>query len=472
MKLRSSRLTRLDAFATPSPYLASRRHIHSSKSDQASLAASSGRTSSPPSAVPYTPTSVCQAPALSCLPLSQVLRTYFITSVSSSPLLLQTCFNILSGMLNSKSALMSVERNPVLKLMLRETFYKQFCGGENKGQVQQLQKQLQQAGYQGMILEYALEVLTDAKDSDTVKDVETWRKGLLDSVDIVKPGDFVGLKWSGMGAHALQLLKQNASPTPLMDKAMREVCDAASAKNVQLLPAAEEANTTACVDAWSLALQKDYNHGKVVVNNTYQAYLKSTPAQIAEHLATAKQEGFTLGLKLVRGAYLGSEVRNLIWPSIEATHSAYDSLMESLLRRKYSGLLQPAGSAGNGSFPDISVVLATHNAASVRKAQSIRIEQAREKEELVPLAYAQLQGMADEVSCELLQAARAGTKDHELVDAPRAFKCTAWGTMTQCLNYLLRRAAENKDAAGRTAESRAAMGAELRRRFKAIFGLA
>lgn len=98
-------------------------------------------------------------------------------------------------MLNSKSALTSVERNPLLKLMLRETFYKQFCGGENKAQVHQCKKQLQEIGYQGMILEYALEVLADAKDSDTVKDVAIWRKGLLDSVDIANPGDFVGLKY-------------------------------------------------------------------------------------------------------------------------------------------------------------------------------------------------------------------------------------------------------------------------------------
>lgn len=257
-----------------------------------------------------------------------------------------------------------------------------------------------------------------------------------------------------------------------MDEAMRAVCDAASAKNVQLLPAAEEANTTPCVDAWSLALQKDYNRGKVVVNNTYQAYLKSTPAQLAKHLASAKTDGYTLGVKLVRGAYLGSETRDLIWPSIEATHSAYDSVAEALLKRKYSGLLQPVHGSGRDGFPSISMVLATHNAVSVRKAQAIRTKQVREKEELVPLAYAQLQGMADEVSCELLQAGKADAHDAGLVDIPRAFKCTTWGTMTQCLNYLLRRASENKDAAGRTVESRVAMGGELMRRFKATFRLA
>lgn len=273
---------------------------------------------------------------------------------------------------------------------------------------------------------------------------------------------------------ALQLLKQQKPPTAPMDDAMREVCSAAAAKNISLLPAAEETTTTPTIDAWSLNLQRDYNrHGTSVVYNTYQAYLKSTPAQLAKHLCAAKTEGFTLGVKLVRGAYLASEPRSAIWPDIEVTHAAYDSLAAALLRKEFMGLLQPLHGSDAFRFPDVNLVLATHNAASARKAQAIRTQQTANKEELVPLAYAQLQGMADEVSCELIQAGKAAAaKDAQMVDVPRAYKCTTWGSMEECLNYLLRRAAENKDAAGRTAESRAAMSRELKRRFKGVFGMA
>lgn len=360
----------------------------------------------------------------------------------------------------------------MLRFLLRETFYKQFCAGENKAQIQQCTEQLRGLGYSGVVLEYALEVLGDPKDSDTVEDVEVWRKSMLQSVDVLGSGDMVGLKWSGMGHYALQLLKENKPPTPLMDSAMRQVCDAAASKNVALLPAAEKTNTTPCVDAWSLNLQREYNrNGKLVVYNTYQAYLKSTPTTIAKHLVDAKKEGYTLGLKLVRGAYLGTEPDGVIWPSIEATHSAYDSITESLLTRTYGNLLQPLHGVET-SFPRVDVVLATHNAISVRKAQAIRTRQIRDKEELIPVAYAQLQGMADEVSCELIQAGKASSEDEQLIDVPRAYKLAAWGTMTECLGYLLRRAAENKDAAARTKDGRDAMGQELRRRFRAMFGMA
>lgn len=117
-----------------------------------------------------------------------------ITAMSASPLLLSTASKILLGFLDSKSYITDVERNPVLKMILRETFYKQFCAGENKEAVRKTMQIQQGVGYHGVMLEYALEVLKGAKGADEAKDVEVWRRGLLDSVDAARPGDFVGLK--------------------------------------------------------------------------------------------------------------------------------------------------------------------------------------------------------------------------------------------------------------------------------------
>ncbi len=44
---------------------------------------------------------------------------------------------------------------------------------------------------------------------------------------------------------------------------------------------------------------------KAIIYGTYQAYLKSTPATVSAHLRAAQEENFALGVKLVRGAYLG-----------------------------------------------------------------------------------------------------------------------------------------------------------------------
>jgi len=373
-------------------------------------------------------------------------------------------------MLESKSPLFSVERSPLARALLWHTFYRQFCAGETAAQVAKSCNDLRQQGYSGVILEYALEVLKDAEGEES-KDVEVWRKGMLKTVAMAASGDFVGLKWSGMGPAAMRRMKKNEAPSREMSEAMNAVCKAAAASNISLLPAAEETWSLEGFQNWTIDLQREYNTaGKSVVYTTYQAYLKQMPGLLSRHLAVAKEEGFTLGAKLVRGAYLGSEERSLIWPSIEDTHASYDSIASALIHRQHNDLVRPLAGSGIGQWPQTNVVIASHNAVSVQKAQALRKAQAACGEALTPLAFAQLQGMADEVSCSLIAAAKANEHDEKAVKE-RVFKCTTWGTMYECLNYLLRRAAENKDAAGRTSETRAAMQTELGRRLKGMVGL-
>jgi hypothetical protein len=254
--------------------------------------------------------------------------------------------------------------------------------------------------------------------------------------------------------------------------AILEACDAAAAKYVALLPGAEEESTNIGLEKWTLALQKKYNtreRGRAVVYTTYQCYLKSIPQRLAQHLHRAQSEDYIAGVKLVRGAYLASEPRNLIWETKEGTDACYDACAEAVLTRSWTSTIQPPASSPVPPFPSVNIVLATHNLASVQKAKAIRASQllSSPAESLPPLVYAQLQGMADEISQELVQD--EGKKAD--VQA-KVVKCMTWGTTTECLNFLLRRASENKEAALRTVDTRNAMGAELRRRFKALFGLA
>ena len=405
--------------------------------------------------------------AMANLPLSQILRTYLITTVSSSPFLLRTSTSFLRRCLESKSALFSVERNPILRSVLWHTFYRQFCMGETKEQVQRGAEELRQQGYSGIILEYALEVLKDAEGADEAKDVAFWRSKLLETIEISKPGDYVGLKWSGMGPDAMKLMKKDVEPSERMLDAMNAVCTAAAEKNVYLLPAAEETWSLSGFQNWTIRMQRAYNIGGTsVVYSTYQAYLKSMPSIVEQHLELARKEGWTLCLKLVRGAYLASEERSKIYPTIEDTHAAYDGITEALIHRRPNQWIKTPAE----SWPHINVVLATHNAETVRKAQALRRAQKANGEELTELSFAQLQGMADEVSCTLVAASRAADTDPEAV-SEKVFKCTTWGSMFECLNYLLRRAAENKDAASRTADTRKASAAEIGRRFRSVFGL-
>ena len=227
----------------------------------------------------------------------------------------------------------------------------------------------------------------------------------------------------------------------------------------------------------------------------------------------------------MRGAYLASEPqRDLIWDTKEQTDKAYNTITRALLQARIEDLrmmVLPSQSHRTGraktdtsfslndierktfSFPDVSLLLATHNKQSVLEAQKIQAQQAQQAHESdrergrgrgpsVEVAFAQLQGMADDISCGLVadkmkhgvdaddsssvsdynntsikkKQVYTDTRYHH----PKVFKCLAWGTVEQCLSYLLRRADENKEAAGRTADTARAMMWEMWRRIKSRMG--
>ncbi|KAJ4357117.1 proline dehydrogenase [Ascochyta clinopodiicola] len=410
---------------------------------------------------------------LARLPTSSVARSYLITAMSSSPQLLGLTFTILRKMLDSKNYLMDVERNPVIRTLLKSTFYAQFCAGDKTHEVKpNLAAARSVLGYDGVIIEYALEVLggSEPTAAETAAEIEVWRKGMLKSVEMASEGDFVGLKWSGLGRHALYLLQTQQDATPEMWSAITEACDAAAAKGVCLLPGAEEELTNIGLEKWTIALQKKYNtqeYGRALIYTTYQCYLRDIPSRIAKHLEKAAKENYIAGVKLVRGAYLNSEAPGTCFDTKEGTDACYDACAATVLRRQWSSSIAP--SSPTVPFPAVNIVLATHNLATIQAAKAIRASQmlVTKPENLPRLTYAQLQGMADEISQSLVQdpTMKADTE-------ARVVKLLAWGTMTECLNFLIRRAAENKESAMRTDDTRKAMGAELWRRLKGVVGLA
>ncbi|EAW06670.1 proline dehydrogenase family protein [Aspergillus clavatus NRRL 1] len=420
---------------------------------------------------------------LAKLPLSAVLRSLMILSVSSSSLLLKPCIYTLSVLAHPKTVLLDVAKNPLLNALVKHTIYKQFNAGENKLEVQQSIRAIKSLGYRGVLLGYAKEVLVGESNVDPLdetaarEEVQMWLDGTLQTVDMAQEGDFVALKFTGMGTQALSILQQQAAPSPFMDSAIQKVCDLAISRNVRLLVDAEEQAVQPGIENWTMKYQKYCNSqtpGRAIFYNTYQAYLRSTPATLAKHLEMSRQEGYTLGVKLVRGAYLKTEPRHLIWAEKEETDACYDGVVEALLTRRYNSMLKSASEQHKTELPPVNVIIATHNRESVQKAHALRLQQAsRAEDKGVDLSYAQLQGMADEVSCELLQgfpAPESGVKN-SFVESPNVYKLLTWGSVKECMGFLLRRAVENTEAVARTKQSQEAMFDELKRRARKAFRL-
>ncbi|KFY88123.1 hypothetical protein V500_06549 [Pseudogymnoascus sp. VKM F-4518 (FW-2643)] len=431
-------------------------------------------------------------PPLSILPLNLLLRNILISSISSSRLLLPPSLYALSFLANSHSPLLNPDRNPILRAILKRTFYAHFCAGETPTEVSRTITSLKSMGYKGVMLCYAREVVLDANaaaaleasggkasEAAITNEILPWKEGTLKTVSLVDPGGFVAVKLTGAGSQALYNLSHNLplALSPALDSAITSICDLAAARGVRLVFDAEQASLQPGIDSWTLSLMRRYNTKSAVVYSTYQAYLKACPAVLASHLAAARRDGFVAGIKLVRGAYINSDPRHLINDTKEDTDIMYDALASSVLHRAYNAILRPAAGDEAEKYPAVSLALASHNPESVRSAMRIQETQAAEGVPRVELVYGQLQGMADEVSCELVQRAVevegrevvvVGGEKMEVV--PQAYKYLVWGTTGECMKYLARRAQENKDAVERTREGRDLMAREAVRRVRGVFG--
>ncbi|KAF9872578.1 proline oxidase [Colletotrichum karsti] len=370
----------------------------------------------------------------------------------------------------------AVDNNPVLRVFLKHTFYAQFCAGENPAEVGQTIANLKSIGFTGVILGYAKEVvLSDAQTKDLAScgegktaeeciriEINPWAHGTMETVKLAQPGDFVALKFTGAGRQALYTLSERLPPSEALTNAIDAICSFAAVRGVRLLFDAEQTTLQPGIDDWTIDYMRKYNKqpGKAVIYGTYQAYLKSTPQTLQRHLDVARDEGFTLGVKLVRGAYIGSDPRHLIHDTKSDTDAAYDGIAESLLRKQWGDVLK-----GDSQMPPVSLVLASHNAESVRMARAI----CDAGEAKIDIAFAQLQGMADEVSCELVLKKSDGNDTK--AQAVEAYKYLVWGSTGECMKYLLRRAHENRDAVQRTRSGRDAMWSELVRRIRGVIGI-
>jgi len=443
---------------------------------------------------------------LSVLPLETVLRTLVTSTISSSRLLLPPSLAIMTLLAHSNNAILNPERNRLLNWVLKKTFYAQYCAGENAAEVKQTLAGLNKIGFTGVILNYAREVVLTESQSKNLTPCDTgaeaeqcvrteispWLKATLETVEIAQPHDFVALKFTGAGRQALYALRNRLPPPKALADAIDQICELAARRNVPLLFDAEQTALQAGIDDWTIDYARKYNNlvpNHALIYGTYQSYLKHCPSLLSKHLAIAAKEEFTLGVKLVRGAYLGADPRHLIHDTKEDTDRCCDGLSEALITRKWNDVLKPA-SEKDAEFPPVSIVLGTHNLQTVQQAQALH---SSPRAAGVELAIAQLMGMADEVSCTLIAGGQDATTSKSTnksssgtttmakstagrvgIDASqdtkaKAYKYIVWGTTKECMTYLLRRAHENKDAVSRTKAGRDAMWEETKRRFWSMF---
>lgn len=349
--------------------------------------------------------------------------------------------------------------------------YDQFCAGKNAAEIDQTSTLIKQLGFSGVVLCYSKEVQVDSSgktygysgdDSAIEAEVKQWRDGTLETLEMTKDGDWIGIKITGAGLQVTNALCNGQAPPKVFADAMDAVCKRAVEKNSRIWVDAEQQAVQPAIDQWTYDLMRKYNKDRAIVYNTVQAYLKAARQKVQKQLNTAAEEGWISGIKLVRGAYISNDQRPLIHDTKPETDDSYNGIVADVLKGTNFEIFN--------KHPNLrhAFLCAGHNIQTVRMASGLATELAAKGELKVVPEFAQLQGMADDVGCELLQvgeeAARKASPGDTTVFVPKVYKCLTWGSIQECMQYLTRRLVENRGAADRMRIGAAELRKELGRR--------
>ncbi|WP_400191937.1 proline dehydrogenase family protein [Hymenobacter sp. B81] len=336
---------------------------------------------------------------------------------------------------------------PGAKTAVKYTIFQQFCGGET---IEECQPVIAELGrYRiGTILDYSVEGEGSEQSFDhTLAE-------LLRTIDLAAGHPhipFSVFKVTGVADSALLEKVQAGQPLTgaeqtRYDRARQrvgDICRRAFERNVRVFVDAEESWFQDTIDELAREMMRRYNRQRPIVWNTYQLYRHDRLVAFQADYELGVQEGFYVGAKLVRGAYMEKEARtaaqrgyqNPINPSKQATDQLYDDALRFAVTH----------------LDRLAICAGTHNEASSRLLTELLADQG-----VAPgderIWFAQLYGMSDNLSYNL---AHAGYNTAKYVP---------YGPVEAVMPYLLRRADENTAIAGQSSREFLLIKREMERR--------
>lgn len=335
------------------------------------------------------------------------------------------------------------------KGLIKNTIFKQFVGGEN---ITECDKTIAELGKYniGTILDYSVEGKESEADFDACckETIETIHKAKND-----KHIPFSVFKVTGLARFAL--LEKVSANEKLTDAETKEyekvkqrvyqISKEAHTANQPLFIDAEESWIQPAIDALADENMALFNKGKAIVYNTFQLYRKDRLDFLKQTIAKGKANGFHVGAKLVRGAYMEKERARAIeknYPSpIQDTKENSDrdynlALEECVKNIDMMGLC--AGTHNEKSSLYLADLLTKYAVATCDQR----------------VFFSQLLGMSDHISYNLALA------NYNVA------KYVPYGPVKEVLPYLIRRAQENTSVKGQTGRELGLIIKEKERRKK------
>ena len=331
--------------------------------------------------------------------------------------------------------------------LIRATVFDHFCGGVNEMDCLKVVDTMFTKGVSS-VLDYSVEGKEEEAQFDAALEMT------LKTVEFAKERQaipFAVFKPTGLGR--LDLYTKVGEKQELSDTEQAEwnrvkerfeiICKIAHTKDVALLIDGEESWMQDAADDLVEDMMRKYNKEKAIVFNTLQMYRWDRMDYLKALHERAKRDGFYIGMKLVRGAYMEKEHKRAeengystpICASKQATDDNYNAAVDYMMQH----------------IDKMAIFAGTHNEESSYKLLEIQASNGISKNDQ-RIWFGQLYGMSDNISYNLAEYGY------------NVAKYLPFGPVRDVMPYLIRRAEENTSVAGQTSRELNMLKTERQRR--------
>lgn len=354
--------------------------------------------------------------------------------------------NILTNIGTTLTKIALAIRFPI-KPFVKPIIFEQFCGGENLKECIPTINLLQQRKVD-VSLNYGVEIKKSERDFEFTLGKT---KGAIEFASRKKNVKVVCCKVSSIGYFEIledkqageELSEKDQQSYNRMRHRMHEICEYAHEHDVSVYWDAEESWIQDEIDKLVDQFMAEFNRERAIVFNTFQLYRHDKLEYLEESIALAKEKGYILGAKLVRGAYIEKEnewaedndTKSVIHSSKKGVDKDFNKAMKICLHH----------------VEHVAVCIASHNEQSNLLAAKIMGE-LNIRPNHPNVAFSQLYGMGDFITFNLA--------NHGF----NAVKYLPYGPVREVIPYLIRRAQENSSVDGQMSRELTMLKKEIKRR--------
>ena len=342
----------------------------------------------------------------------------------------------------------AISNNLPVKGLIKSTVFDHFCGGVNEDDCIKVVDKMYNKGVSS-VLDYSVEGNENEEQFEhtlqmTLKTIEFAKERAAIPFAVFKPtgvGRFYLFEKLG---EKLPLTKDEEQEWNRVVERFDIICRTAYEKNVMLLMDAEHSWMQDAADDLLLEMMRKYNKEKCIIFNTAQTYRWDRFDYVKNIHAIGLREGFHVGFKVVRGAYMEIERERAlqkgylspICATKAQTDATFSKTVTYMVENINNNMALYAGTHNEDSTYLIMDLMKKHNIANNDKR----------------IWLGQLYGMSDNISFNLANLNYNVTK------------YLPYGPVYEVVPYLIRRANENTSVAGQTNRELDLLERELKRR--------